>query len=343
MRNVKKVIAGILLTATVLGTGTQLSVGAAKYSLERSSSEVSFNKRPSKEQNELDTDSDSYSVAVLLDKIHDREREELDDLYSSALFSYYIDSYKEHISTIDQCEEKWNEVANKCNGVLSNYDKSDERDEVKKYNLMKQIANATIAWFKAERMGSDINWENVASEFKKVKNSIEGTNEEICKSIDPWDNIQAQAKSDTAIAYALEVKNAAKSTDKDYSTVGRYLVSVALENYSLNKMYRGLVEECANKFEEVYDELEDMEQERQNSKLLAEFTFLENQLRLIRADDLLRQAEMPMYRSEKKINMLNEAGQTYYELYCYFMSIGEDEEASKCYKGLHTIDPERYK
>ena len=36
MRNVKKVIAGILLTATVLGTGTQISVGATKYNLEGS-------------------------------------------------------------------------------------------------------------------------------------------------------------------------------------------------------------------------------------------------------------------------------------------------------------------
>ena len=45
MKNVKKVIAGVLLTATMLGTGTQLSVGAARYSLEGSSSEVSFNKK----------------------------------------------------------------------------------------------------------------------------------------------------------------------------------------------------------------------------------------------------------------------------------------------------------
>ena len=56
MKNVKKIIAGILLTVTVLGTGTQLSVDATKYNLEGSLSEVNFNKRPTNVQNEFDAD-----------------------------------------------------------------------------------------------------------------------------------------------------------------------------------------------------------------------------------------------------------------------------------------------
>lgn len=344
MRNVKKVIAGILLTATVLGTGTQLSVGAAKYSLEGSSSEVSFNKRPSKEQNELDTESDSYSVAAFFNKVHVQEMKELDDIYDFALYSCYINSYKTYKDdglTIDICEEKWNEVANKCDVVLSYYNESDERDEVKKYNLMKQIANATIAWFKAERESTVKNWNNVASEFEKVKNSIEDTKEEICESV-KVDNVQAQAKVDTAVAYAafVELNNAINPTEKDYDRVGSLLANAALENYDLNVRHDGLAEECNGKFEEIYIKVKDIKQEEQNSELLTKFTWMRNQIRLIQTDELCDYAEA--CELEERRQLINEAKNTYYELYYYFMNMGRNEEAMKCHEGLQKIESGYY-
>ena len=345
MRNVKKVIAGILLTATVLGTGTQLSVGAARYSLEGSSSEVNFNKRPSKGQNRLDTESDSYSVAALFDKVHVQEMKELDDIYDLALCSYYINPCKtdrKYGLTIDECEEKWNEVINRCDEILSYYNESDERDEVKKYNLMKQIANATITWFKAERESTVENWNNVASKFEEVKNSVEGTKEEIYNIIDPLNDIQAQVKVDTARAYAffIELNNAINPKEEDYYVVGSFLADATIENYAQNIRYDGLAEECNGKFEEIYNKVVNMEQEGQDSGLLEDFTLMKNRIRLIQTDKLCGYAEV--CELEEKNDKLNEAKNTYDELFYYFEKIGRREEAIKCLKGIEKIEAGYY-
>ena len=345
MKNVKKVIAGVLLTATMLGTGTQLSVGAARYSLEGSSSEVNFNKRPSKGQNRLDTESDSYSVAALFDKVHVQEMKELDDIYDLALCSYYINPCKtdrKYGLTIDECEEKWNEVINRCDEILSYYNESDERDEVKKYNLMKQIANATITWFKAERESTVENWNNVASKFEEVENSIKGTKKKIYKRFDFWNHIQAQAKVDTAVAYAafVELNNSVNPTEEDYNRVGSLLANVAIENYDLNVRHDGLAEECDSKFEEIYKKVKDMKQEEQNSELLADFTLMKNQIRLIQTDELCKYAEV--CEPEERCQLLNEAKNTYDELYYYFMNIGRNEKVIDCYEGLQRIESGYY-
>ena len=77
MKNVKKIIAGILLTVTVLGTGTQLSVGATKYNLEGSLSEVNFNKRPTNVQNEFDADYEmDNKLAALFGKSQAQSKKE---------------------------------------------------------------------------------------------------------------------------------------------------------------------------------------------------------------------------------------------------------------------------
>ena len=346
MKNVKKVIAGVLLTATVLGTGTQLSVGAARYGLEGSSSEVSFNKRPSNEQNELDTDSDSYSVAALFDKVHAQEMKELDDIYDFVECSYYINAYKTYKDddvNIDVCEEKWNEVANKCDEVLSYYNESDERDEVKKYNLMKQIANATIAWLRAEKEPTVENWKNVALEFEEVKNSsMESTKKEIYKKLDFADDIQAQIKVDTAEAYAafVELNNVTNPTEEDYDRVGSLLANATIENCDHNIRYDGLAEECNGKFEEIYIKIKDIKQKERNSELLTKFTWMRNQIRLIQADRLCEYAEA--CELEEKNDKVNEAKNTYYELYYYFMNMGRNEEAMKCHEGLQKIESGYY-
>ena len=77
MKNVKKIIAGILLTVTVLGTGTQLSVDATKYNLEGSLSEVNFNKRPTNVQNEFDADYEmDNKLAALFGKSQTQSKKE---------------------------------------------------------------------------------------------------------------------------------------------------------------------------------------------------------------------------------------------------------------------------
>lgn len=77
MKNVKKIIAGILLTVTVLGTGTQLSVDATKYNLEGSLSEVNFNKRPTNVQNEFDANYEmDNKLAALFGKSQAQSKKE---------------------------------------------------------------------------------------------------------------------------------------------------------------------------------------------------------------------------------------------------------------------------
>ena len=77
MKNVKKAIAGVLLTATMLGIGTQLSVGAVNYNLEGSPSEVRCNKRPTNMQDEFYTDSEVVNtLADLFAKSQAKEMEE---------------------------------------------------------------------------------------------------------------------------------------------------------------------------------------------------------------------------------------------------------------------------
>ena len=340
MRNVKKVIAGILLTATVLGTGTQLSVGATRYSLEGSPSEVSFNKRPAKVKNKFYTGTNSYSKADSNAKVQE-EMKELDHIYNSVECSYYINAYKTYKDdgvTIDVCEEEWNEVANKCNEVLSYYNESDERDEVKKYNLMKQITNATIAWLRAEKEPTVENWNNVALEFEEVKNSMESTKKEISKSLDYTDDLQAQIKVDTAEAYAafVELNNVTNPTEEDYDRVGSLIANATIKNYDQNIRYDGLAEECNGKFEEIYNKVASMEQEGQNSKLLAEFTLMKNQIRLIQTDKLCEYAES--CELEEKCQLINEAERTYSELFDYFVNIKRQEEASKCLEELQKME-----
>lgn len=76
MKNVKKVIAGVLLTATMLGTGNKLSLGAINYNSEGSPSEVHCNKRPTSIQDESDTDSEVINtLADLFDKSQVKEME----------------------------------------------------------------------------------------------------------------------------------------------------------------------------------------------------------------------------------------------------------------------------
>lgn len=76
MKNVKKVIAGVLLTATMLGTGNKLSLGAINYNSEGSPSEVHCNKRPTNMQDEFYTDSEVINtLADLFDKSQVKEME----------------------------------------------------------------------------------------------------------------------------------------------------------------------------------------------------------------------------------------------------------------------------
>ena len=333
MKNVKKVIAGVLLTATVLGTGTQLSVGAAKYSLEGSSSEVNFNKRPSRGQGEFDTDSEmDNSLADFFAKIKAQKIENLDDTYDEALNLYDIDSYKNGYVTIDECEEKWNEVSICCGEAIEYYNELEKRNEAEKYSLVEQLANANIAWLEVEKEPAVGNWNSVALKFEAVIEAIKDSNKDISANIE-----YIQAKADTARAYAAFVE---LNKTTNYNTVGNLLTKAAEENYSVCGRCDKLAEECVGKFEEIYNEVANMEQEGQNSRLLAEFTLMKNQIRLIQTDELCRYAGMR--KLEEKVNMLNEAGRTYDELYNYFDEIGREEEIYKCIEGLQKIESGRY-
>ena len=252
MKNVKKVIAGILLTATVLGTGTQLSVGAARYNLEGLFSEVSLNKRPSKMKNKFYIEMNAYSKAGSNAKVQ-KELENLDRLYDETLFRYSIDSYetykKDNEFTIDTCREKWNEIVKQCN-------KLGNKDEAEKCKLMKQIAGANIAWFNSEENFTVENWNNVASKFETVAQAI---NEDFSKN-------QAYAKIVTARAYAAlaELRKTENPTEENCARVGNLLIDAANKNYynlSTDIKCYGLAKECVDKFEEICMKVKTMDGE----------------------------------------------------------------------------------
>ena len=352
MRNVKKVIAGILLTATVLGTGTQISVGATKYNLEGSPSEVNFNKRPAKIKNKFDGKSYICLESALFDKIYN-EMNLLLGMYDTAMCTYYINAYKTYTDegiTIDACEEIWNDVANKCDEVLSYCNESNEIGEVQCRDLIKQIANATIAWIRAEKEPTAENWNNVALEFERVDNSIECAEEGVCRVVGCTD-VFAQAKVNTAKAYAafVELNNAINPTEEDYNRVGSLLANAAIKNYGEsgaiyyweeNEIYDGLAEECNGKFEEIYKKVKDMKQEEQNSELLADFTLMKNQIRFTKTKELCFYAGK--CKLEKRRQLLNEAKDTYEELYYDFNDFAREEERDKCIEEIHHIESGYY-
>ena len=355
MRNVKKVIAGILLTATVLGTGTQISVGATKYNLEGSPSEVNFNKRPAKIKNKFDGKSYSYSESSLLDKIYN-EMDLLLAMYDTAMCEYYINPYKTYTGdegiTIDACEEMWNDVANKCDEVLSYYNGSYKIGAFQCCDLIKQIANATIAWIRTEKEPTAENWNNVALEFERVDNSIKGAEEGVYRVVDFGGDVFAQAKVNTAKAYAafVELNNAINPTEEDYNRVGSLLANAAIKNYKEgeaiddyceeNEIYDGLAEECNGKFEEIYKKVKDMKQEEQNSELLADFTLMKNQIRFTKTKELCFYAGK--CKLEKRRQLLNEAKDTYEELYYDFNDFAREEERDKCIEEIHHIESGYY-